>query len=183
MLTSHQLTFSQVKMIVRETLINFSNSQDGNLQAVEEEDSTIFVVDKIHSTTSEDRLRVLGWYDGSVRVDWLKESSDPTNADLQSTVLKLIDINVRAAEWRLKYEAATRAATQSPSPKGRPGRPPSPDDEWAWAQVNEFGRSKADVFREWSEREGVGARNLVDPKGQFKRITKPGWGTKSRQNI
>jgi hypothetical protein len=63
------------------------------------------------------------------------------------------------------------------------GRPHLSDDEWAWKQVNEAGRNQADVYEGWLSREGVKARNLVDPKRQFKRVTKPDWGNKSGQNI
>jgi alkylated DNA nucleotide flippase Atl1 len=55
----------------------------------------------------------------------------------------------------------------------RSGRPHLQEDIWAWKQVNEQGRIKADVYPEWETK--TEGRNLCDPKRQFTRITAQSW--------
>lgn len=69
------------------------------------------------------------------------------------------------------------------TPRRPPGRPKLEDDMWAWEEVNVAGRPSADVFEAWLERDGVKSRNLQDPRRHFRRIIKPGWGTKPGQKV
>ena len=57
------------------------------------------------------------------------------------------------------------------------GRPHKKDDEWAWAQVNIFGHSKAEIYPRWLARiEDDRERKIEEPDKHFNRITKREWG-------
>jgi hypothetical protein len=69
--------------------------------------------------------------------------------------------------------------------RGRGGRPSFQEDLWAWEQVVNRDRQKTEVYQEWYEKiqDNPQRTNMVDPKRQFNRITKPKWGNKPGQNI
>lgn len=51
--------------------------------------------------------------------------------------------------------------------KRKGGRPRNPDDDWAWKEVNEKNRSRAEVFAEWLKLIGQRASILSDPQDSF----------------
>lgn len=57
------------------------------------------------------------------------------------------------------------------APFGRRGRPRFEDDIWAENELKK-GRDKVEVRREWMEREGVMARDLIAPEKHFDRIVR-----------
>lgn len=58
------------------------------------------------------------------------------------------------------------------------GRPHKKDDDWASAQVNVFGHSKAEIYPLWLARieDDPERRKMKEPKKHFDRITKPDRG-------
>lgn len=86
------------------------------------------------------------------------------------------------AEWKTEVSQHLEPSIDARQ-RGKPGRPKSQDDVWAWQQVNEFRSLPAKVYQEWINRESVKARNLQDPDRHFDRIIKSDYGTKLGQNI
>jgi hypothetical protein len=80
-------------------------------------------------------------------------------------------------------EREKSGAGQEKPVRGRLGRPHEQDDIWAWTQIHVEHREPSTVYREWCGRPGVAARNLVDPRRQFRRIIDPWWRTKSGRKV
>lgn len=58
--------------------------------------------------------------------------------------------------------------------KARPGKPRYPENAWAREQVNEKGRDKREVYKEWCKRKGSKAISmLADPWDSFTKAIKP----------
>ena len=87
--------------------------------------------------------------------------------------------------FELSMEQVSTGKMNDRRQRGKSGRPHLSEDKWAWEQVNQNNRPMNEVYTEWLEKIKVNPErcNMVDPKRQFSRITKPGWGNKSGQNI
>jgi len=80
---------------------------------------------------------------------------------------------MRELKMLLNQQLASQT-TPHEETKGRklPGRPRMPDDLWAIEEVK-MGRDRSKVEHDWMLREGVKARNLVDPHSHFNRLFRP----------
>jgi hypothetical protein len=87
-------------------------------------------------------------------------------------------LKVKPQERILRKKSPSSSHEQQKS-----GRSNLPDDIWAWEQVNVHARSTSEVYKEWMNKDGVKARNLVDARRQFNRVIVPKWGNKSGRNI
>jgi hypothetical protein len=67
-------------------------------------------------------------------------------------------------------ELAESVMAQKPHSKG--GRPTNKDDDWAWERVNTLNRPRAEVKKEWTERNEKAGRHLVDPDDSFRKAVR-----------
>ena len=89
--------------------------------------------------------------------------------DAQQHAARVLQQRIKGEQHRPKDgylpDATSPMTPQERRRKG--GRPPNPDDDWAFKQIYELGRLKNEVYTEWLTRIGQRAVTLADPQDSF----------------